>query len=85
MEKGAPLLNTYHDLFKFSNPAEDEDGPGVCGGVFGYYRDRSGDGEELQLFKPVQDNCYKWKKAKVSDNKAAFATFCADEKNNNKR
>ena len=84
VEKGAPVINTYHSLFKFSNPAEDKHGLGEHRGVFGYCGDRNDDGDEPQLFKPAQDNCYTWKKVKVSDNKTAFATFYADKKNKNK-
>jgi hypothetical protein len=84
VDRGSPILNTYHSLFKFANPSEDEDGPGENGGVFGYFGDRADDGEEPQLFKPAQENCYKWKKVKVSDDKAAFATFYSDKANRNK-
>ena len=61
VDKGSLTLNTYHSLFKFSNPSEGEDGPGENGGVFGFSGDRTVDGEEPQLFKPAQENCYRWK------------------------
>lgn len=62
MEKGAPVIHTYHSLFKF--PAEAEDEMGEYRGEFGYFGDRNEEGEETQLFKPAQDNSYKWKKQK---------------------
>jgi hypothetical protein len=57
---------------------------GNTGGVFGYCGDRNDDGDEPQLFKLAQDNCYKWKTVKISDDKAAFATFYTDTKNKSK-
>ena len=53
-------LNTYHSLFKFSNPAKEEDEPGGNGGVFGFCGDRTDDEDEPQLFKPAQENCFEW-------------------------
>ena len=52
-EKGASVINTYHSLFKFSNPSEDKDEPGENEEVFGYCGDMNDDGEEPQLFKPA--------------------------------
>jgi hypothetical protein len=83
VEKGPPRINYYHSLFKFSNPSEDEDGPGEHGSVFGYCGDRDEE-DKPQLFKPAQENCHKWKKVKISTDKGAFAAFYADESNNNK-
>ena len=62
VEKGSSTLHTYHSLFKFANPAEEADGPGENGGVSGFCGDRTDEGGEPQLFKPAQENCFKWKK-----------------------
>jgi len=45
---------------------------------------RNNEGDEPQLFKPAQRNCLEWKKVKISNNKAAFATFYANAANKNK-
>ena len=50
VEKGVLVINTYHSLFKFLNPAKDEDGLEEHGSVFGYCSDREED-DEPQLFK----------------------------------
>ena len=84
VEKGSSTLHTYYSLFKFVNPAEEADGPGENGGVFSFCGDRNNEGDKPQLFKPAQRNCLEWKKVKISNNKAAFATFYANEANKNK-
>ena len=83
VKNGALMINTHHSLFKISNPAADKDGPGDHGNVFGYCSNREED-DEHQLFKPTQDNCHNWKKAKVPDDKGAFTAFYAEKKNKNK-
>ena len=83
METGSSTLHTYHSLFKFANPANEADGPGENGGVFGFCGDRNDEGDEPQLFKTAQRNCLEWKKVKISNDKAVFAAFYANKANEN--
>ena len=52
--------------------------------MFGFGGDRTDKGDEPQLFKPTQDNCFKWEKKKISNDKVAFAMFYVNERNKNK-
>ena len=71
-------------LFKFVNPAEEADGPWENREVFGLSGNRNDEGDEPQLFKPAQRNCLEREKVKISNDKAAFAMFYANEANENK-